>query len=619
MTLLRLPQTLSEPVSLAAWIDRGIVAAVVLSCAVALSMNLADPDLWGHVQYGRDALAHGLPLTTTYSYVAEGYPWINHEIIAEYLLAMGADTFGGSGMLFVKCLLGLAVVTAILRRALQQGAGLIAACVLTLLVAVTLSSHWSLRPQLISYTSFTLLLALLSYAFDGWEGQWQLSFNGLRRLRFGNPFSASETPQRAFPATQLAEQPLTCSSARLRVLWLVPPLMIVWTNSHGGFLAGLCVYWAYLGLRSLEAISRKGRAADGLVLRLGLMGAAAGLATLVNPYGPRFHLWLFHDLRVPRPEIVEWRAPELFNLQFLPFWLLAAVASAALILTRRSRDFTHIVILGLVLWQALQHHRHIAFLAIAIGWWLPLHFDSLLIRLGIGHRFKSDEEQRFGWSPPEDSAFGAAFSPRMQQVFAILLVVAIGICGFQLIRRLGTLRVNRDTYPVGAIDYIARRNVNGKLVCTFNWAQYALAALGPRDGQPGTLVQIDGRCRTSYSQAMLDTHFDFILGNVGPDVRYRDPRSGPFDPARVLNVNRPDLVLISRRQEPSVQVMQSQQGRWTLLYQDGLAQVWGRASKYDDPASSHYVPRHQREIGDWPQTGWAHWPAIPPRNLNPDS
>ena len=71
----------------------------MLACGVALSLNVADPDLWGHVQYGRDALAHGLPATTTYSYIAEGYPWINHEIVAEYALAIGADWLGGPGLL----------------------------------------------------------------------------------------------------------------------------------------------------------------------------------------------------------------------------------------------------------------------------------------------------------------------------------------------------------------------------------------------------------------------------------------------------------------------------------------------------------------------------------------
>jgi hypothetical protein len=85
-----------NPFDVARWLDRGIIAAVLLAAGVALSLNVADPDLWGHVQYGRDALAHGLPKTTTYSYVAEGYPWINHEIVAEYVLAIVAQRCGAS-------------------------------------------------------------------------------------------------------------------------------------------------------------------------------------------------------------------------------------------------------------------------------------------------------------------------------------------------------------------------------------------------------------------------------------------------------------------------------------------------------------------------------------------
>ena len=45
-------------------------------------------------------------------------------------------------------------------------------------------------------------------------------------------------------------------------------------------------------------------------------------------------------------------------------------------------------------------------------------------------------------------------------------------------------------------------------------------------------------------QQMLDEHFDFILGDVGPRQRFRCPDSGPFDPARVLESGSPDLVLL---------------------------------------------------------------------------
>src|SRR5262249_31199711 len=160
-------------------------------------------------------------------------------------------------------------------------------------------------------------------------------------------------------------------------------------------------------------------------------------------------------------------------------------------------------------------------------------------------------------------------------VVGLLLLGAIGISGVQLVHRLTSVKVERSAYPVAAFDFIARRGLTGKMVCTFNWAQYALAAFGPHlPDETGILVQVDGRCRTSYSQAMLDQHFDFLIGNVDASQRYRDPKSGPFDPQAVLSVGQPSLVLISRQQKPSVEVMERQQGNWVLLYQDELAQLW---------------------------------------------
>jgi hypothetical protein len=593
MTLFHANSAPANRVELSTWIDRGLVVAVLLACATALSLNVADPDLWGHVQYGRDAMLHGLPTTTTYSYVAVGYPWINHEILAEYALALTADNLGGPGLLIVKCLLGIAVTGGILWHAHRQGAGLIAALSLTLLVSITLGNHWSLRPQLASYVSFTLLLALLSYSFAGWEGKWELLM----------PYSVDK---QGLPARS---PHLTYSLPRLKMLWLAPPLFMLWTNAHGGFLAGLCIFLAYLGLRGFEAVCRKGRAADGLVIRFGLMGLASIAATFINPYGLGFHRWLYDDLRVPRPEIVEWRSPELLDPQFLPFWLLLAVSVSSLALSRRSRDFTHLTILSLILWQAVTHHRHIAFFAIACGWWLAPHWDSLLTRLGIGRRESDDDESL---ETQANSAFTAKFSPFMQVVFSLLLTCAIGITATRLWQRLNTLKVERDQYPVAAFDYIHSHNLSGKLVCTFNWAQYALATFGsPEAGRPTIQVQVDGRCRTSYSQAMLDSHFDFLMGPYDPNQRFRDPASGPVDPERVLNEGEPDLVLISRTQLPSVEVMQRQQEGWVLLYQDSLAQLWGRSTRFDDEQSPDFLPPSKRQITDAPQTGYVLWPAKP--------
>ena len=81
----------SEP---AAWLDRMLRWALLLVCGIALSKGLADPDFWGHVQYGRDVLASGLPSESNYNYTAVGYRWINHENLAELAFALGVDRLG---------------------------------------------------------------------------------------------------------------------------------------------------------------------------------------------------------------------------------------------------------------------------------------------------------------------------------------------------------------------------------------------------------------------------------------------------------------------------------------------------------------------------------------------
>jgi hypothetical protein len=597
MNLKRLWSDEPLPFSLPQWLDWGIVAAVVLACGAVLSSNLVDPDLWGHVQYGRDALYYGLSPTTTYSYLAEDHPWINHEILAEYVLAIANDWGGSLGMLLGKFLLGIGIVGLIIYRAFKQGVKLIPACAAAILVAWTLAAHWSLRPQLFSFALFTGLLAILSHCFEGWEGRWQLLLPWLRKTPHWDPAD---------------HEPLQYSSERMRYLWVVPFLIVIWTNTHGAFLAGLCVYLAYLGLRTVEVYTHRGSEADGLARRFGLMAGAAVLATLLNPYGLKFHWWLVQDLMVPRPEITEWRSPDLLNLANLPFLLMLVAWLGCLFATRRSRDFTQQVILALIVWQSFLHLRHIAFFAIAFGWWMPVHLDSVFERLGLGKRFQSDEERLYGWAPPTDPAFSASLSLHMQGIFGMLLLFALAVGGGQVIFRLTSLRVERDKYPADAFYFIAQNKLTGKMLCTFNWSQYAIAAFGPRKpGDPGILVQVDGRCRTSYSQEMLDMHFDFLLGRIDPNLRYRADSSGPLDPVRALHVGRPDLALVSRRQQPSVDVMNSQKEHWSLLYQDELAQLWGRAAKYDDPKSAFYLDPKHRKVGEFAPRGFLSWPALP--------
>lgn len=547
------------------WLTWG---TVLLGTAAALSVNVADPDLWGHVRYGQDMLAEGLAQTTTYSYSAQGYRWINHEILAELSLACAANWGGGVGLMLMKTAIGLVIMGLLLARSLRQGNDFLSTTIPLFLMAATLGNYFCLRPQLGSYLFFTLELALLEWCLEGW----------------GQEFSASQVPA--------GFSPLGFVRKRLKYLWLGPVIFCLWTNTHGGFLAGLAVWTAILGLRSIEAWLKIGRASDGLILRLGLIVVACILVPVLNPYGAEFLTWLYDDLKVPRPEIVEWRPPRLDDATNLPALALLVLTVVCLLQSKR-KDWTQITVLGLILWQAFSHDRHVPFFALAAGFWIPRYLQEAKNRW-----MKSAEE-------PLPSA-------AIQWGTAAGLLVAAGVLTTYLGGKVAAVQVERDVYPVQAAEFITQNHLHGRMVVAFNWAQFALAAWGQPDADGHKIeVDVDGRCRTAYSQAMLDHHLDFLLGESSAKERYRDPESGPFAPELVLEQGAPDLVLISRGQPHASQVMQSHSDKWTLLYRDSIAEVWGFSAKYDDPNSPDYLAVSKRQLKEVQQVGYSPWPAFP--------
>ncbi len=567
-----------------------ILVASLVAAAFTFSLLKTEPDLWGHVQYGRDALREGLHRTTTYSYTANGYRWINHENLSELLFAWCVDHLGVWSLLAGKCLLGVTVASAVLWRAVRRGVSPLVACGGMLLMCANLIGFWHTRPQILSYVMFAGLLSLLSFSFAGWQERWTLPF----ARRFGRGTSQND----GSPAPSVDARRLTC-------LFAAAILFAVWINTHGAFLAGLAVFEVYLAVRVVEIWLQPGpkiwlqpgpivATPRSVCWKLIAAGTVAAAATLLNPYGIEIHRWLLQSLTIPRPEIVEWHALRPGDEPFLAFVALVSATGLGLLLSRRPLDATHTIVLGLILWQAISHQRHVPFLAIACGFWMMPHWQSVVERW---QGTRSGEQQ---------------LSPTVARWAARgLLATSLCITAW-LVTRCVELPVERSEYPVAAIEYAVAEKLDGRMVATYNWAQYAIAALGdPVRGDRAITVGFDGRFRTCYPLDLVDQHFDFILGFHPQMPRHRSENSPPPSAAAVLEREHPNLVLISRHQPHAVRVMENHANQWGLLYQDQLAQLWGRKTEYDDPASPRYIPHDRRKVSDQPQAGSVPWPAIP--------
>ena len=530
---------------------RAIRAVLVVGCLMVLSIaHGVDPDLWGHVRYGQDALAaRALPATATHTYTAVGHPWINHENLAELTFGWIEHHLGAAGLNAFISLLGLLVLGLMVRNAVREGASFLVLSVAILLATCAIGPGWSIRPQVFTYTFFALLLVIL-----------------------GRCFRHGERPD-------------------VRALWLAPPLFALWANTHGGFPAGLAVLALYLGCRALAALWSAGRGGWREAGRYGLVLAACGLATLANPYGPHLLAWLIADLAPPRPEIGEWYPLALPDPLFVVTVALVGLTVAAFIGSRRPRDLGQVAVLAVTAWQSFLHARHPPFLGILAGFWLPFHLE------GLRGRLKKATPARTGAPPPSPRAVRVLLGATWAMALVLLVTLAV---------QSRTLWVNRSRSPVDALQYMADRHLAGKLVVHFDWAQYALAALAPE-----TTVAFDGRFRTCYPQEVADLYFDFLLGNR-PAIRWRSPTSRPFDDTAILRLGHPDLVLLSRHFKHALKVMERRSG-WVLVYQDGIAQLWGRPERYGDPASLDYLPPAARTIGNRKPRGYVRWPAFPTR------
>src|ERR1700691_2861639 len=144
-------------------------ALVLFAIVIADIRQLSDPDLWGHVLFGRELLAHGLlPPNNIYSYSAPGFRWLHHEWLSEVLMGAIFDRFGPFGLKLLKFLCTAGTISFIVLADAETGAASSVQALSLLVAALILVPSMQFRPQISDSLSLSPLFAIL--APHHWRG-----------------------------------------------------------------------------------------------------------------------------------------------------------------------------------------------------------------------------------------------------------------------------------------------------------------------------------------------------------------------------------------------------------------------------------------------------------------
>lgn len=297
-----------------------VIAAAFIVAALLCFVPLSSNDFWLQVTIGGLIWNTGeIPRTALFPFTeARDFPFVAHEWLPSVLFYLLHQSLGYANLLFVKGVLGLALLALAWRLAYRHTSNLLLSLALAVAALTAANYRFFLRPELIALLLLLVQLNLLA----------------------------------AFQA-----------DARLRTLLWTLPLALLWANCHASFPVALVV----MGIFALgAAIERRDvRAA----FPYAGFGALMALAMLLNPFGVRLYLFAWEVTRWPllREYIFEWRSP--FAEPFLgspPFWCyLSLAAGSAAVLAARWRKLEATPVLLLLAFGALstQNQRHIALFA----------------------------------------------------------------------------------------------------------------------------------------------------------------------------------------------------------------------------------------------------------------
>jgi hypothetical protein len=424
---------------------------------------LTDPDIWWHLSNARELLTTGHFIRSDiHTFTVGGKPWINFEWLAELPYYFAYRWLGDRGLFLVMMLVSEAIVLGVFRLAYIRSRNVLASFLASWLAVLMMTV--SLWPRTLLFGWLLLIVELLI----------------LWTYRKGR-----------------------------RTIWFLPPLFLLWINTHGSWFIGfvlLLVFMVsrYVGGRWGDIESTRWSPAERT--QWWLVGCLSFALLYINPYGWRLVEYpldvAFHQ-SLTLKFIAEWATLDFHAARGK--LVLATLFGLALLnlLRRRTWQLSDLLFAVIAIYGAFTYSRFVFLFGILICPMLAIDLHGAL----------ASRESKPG---------GTLFN--VVGIAALLAMVALRWPS-QAVLHEGI----RTTYPEQALARINQLPPNTRLLNSFEWGGYLMW------NAPAQPLFIDGRTDIFVHQGIMQDYADALAGQRVSEVLQKYdlnavfiPRSGPL-------------------------------------------------------------------------------------------
>jgi hypothetical protein len=490
-----------------------VIFIVILAFILSGKGNLlGDADTGYHIRAGEYIIDNlNVPSHDLFSHITPPLEWTAHEWLSEVILALIHRASGLTGVVVATAIL-IAFVHVILLRFLRASgiSIIVAACIVALSAGASII-HWLARPHI-----FSLLLVLF----------WYIILD-------------------------------TYQYKKKNYLYLLLPLMLLWVNLHGGFIAGFMLLGVYIIGNSLMAIFRKEERYEKTtkIKTLSIYFTLCLLITLVNPKGYEILLFPFKLISNTfiMDHVSEFLSPNFHtDLRFEYMLILMILVFGVSVLRLNAIEimlvlvFTH---------MSLYSARYIPLYAIILSPILGRQIDTLL------QEFRERRLIKRILSMSERTAKTDSMAR-----YHVWFIVTIVILGIMVSTGKLDYAFDKKRLPVDAVHFIQREKITGNMFNNDEFGDYIIYAAWPE-----YKVFFDGRS-DMYGTERMKEYFKVIRIESGWD--------------KILKGNNINWIIFQTRSSLSSFLLE--RNDWKLIYSDKVANIFVRSIPENQPLIDKY-------------------------------